>query len=82
MSRATTPKYQRQRRDGKPDLAYVRIEGRKVYLGEFDTEDSRRAYLRTLQEWRAGTGLAIGRDDFTVAELCSAFRKHAEAYYL
>jgi len=38
------PKYRRQRRDGKADLGFVEVHGRRVYLGEHGTKESRSEY--------------------------------------
>ena len=38
------PKYCRQKREGKPDLAFVKLKGKKHYLGEYDTEARSRRF--------------------------------------
>ncbi len=41
MSKSPLPKYRRQRRKDRPDLAFVELNGRRHYLGQYDTEDSK-----------------------------------------
>src|SRR5262245_11312794 len=68
--------------------AYVRIDGRRIYLGRFNTQESRDAYDRAIGEWigkgRHSTAAVHpscvpGRR--TVSTVISEFWKHAEAYY-
>ena len=42
------PKYCRQRRKGRPDRAYVKIDGKRVYLGDYGTPESRRKYREAI----------------------------------
>jgi integrase len=78
------PKY----RHYKPkDLAVVRIDGRDVYLGKYDSPESHEKYRRTIAEWLSGTPTAsppqqAAAPGLTVAELILAYHKHAEAYYV
>lgn len=78
MSRV--PKYCRHR--GR-NLAYVRINGQAVYLGRWQSEESRREYDRIVAELLSGRGKSAGREnhDLTVAELLDQFRQYAESYY-
>ncbi|QDV34672.1 site-specific integrase [Tautonia plasticadhaerens] len=72
----------------------VRIDGRDVYLGRFDSDESRERYRRVVAEWLStGTapepsrgvapGGAGGRPPGgpTVAELLVRFLRHAEVHY-
>src|SRR5262249_52545510 len=81
--------YQPKYRHYKPkDLAVVRLAGRDVYLGKFDSPESGQKYYRVLAEWKA-TGSAPGpapasasaADTPTVAELILRFWGHAERHY-
>ncbi len=42
------PKYCRQRRKGRPNRAYVKIDGKRVYLGDYGTPESRRKYREAI----------------------------------
>jgi integrase len=56
---------------------------RDVYLGVFDSAESKDAYQRVISEHKtcpAATVLTRG-DDLTVNELAAAFKAHAESYY-
>ena len=35
------PKYRKQTKRGGPDLAFVELQGRRVYLGPYDSAESR-----------------------------------------
>ncbi len=48
-----TPSYRRQGRRNGSDLAFVQIDGRRHYLGPYDTAASREQYHRTIAEWEA-----------------------------
>jgi hypothetical protein len=82
------PKYRRYR---PKNLAVVRIDGRDVYLGKYDSPENWEKYGRLLTERRAhgissSTPSADGnrtpdRSDFTVSEVILAFWRHAEVYY-
>jgi hypothetical protein len=78
MSRV--PKYCRHR--GR-NLAYVRINGQPLYLGRWQSDESRREYDRIVAELLSGRGKSAGHDnhDLTVAELLDQFRQYAEGYY-
>ena len=39
-----TPKYRRQKRSGRPDIAFVQLGDKRIYLGDFDTPQSRQKY--------------------------------------
>ena len=59
LSRQHLPKY----RHYKPkNLAVVRIDGRDVYLGRYDSPESREKYRRVVAEWltRIPTAPACG----------------------
>jgi integrase len=87
------PKY----RHYKPkDLAVVRLGGRDVYLGKFNSPESWEKYGRVLAEWHATgaspapvkhSGPAAGDahqpdpDALSVSELILAFWRHAERHY-
>lgn len=62
--------------------AVVTVDGRDVYLGDWNTTKSRREYKRVVAEWMAAGGtLPKPANDLTIAELCAAFMRHATDYY-
>ena len=79
----TPPSY----RHHKPsDQAVVTIDGKDVYLGKYDTEESREEYDRRIAEW-----LSNGRqqpppedkekEELVIGDLMLAYNRHANAYY-
>jgi integrase len=79
-----SPKYCRQSRPGKPDLAYVVLKnGPRVYLGTYDSEESQHQYHRVLAEWHAtGTTEARVSSDLTITELLDRYLAYAEKVYV
>ncbi|MEX2113540.1 MAG: site-specific integrase [Pirellulales bacterium] len=81
MSNATLriPSYRRHKATGQ---AVVTIGGRDIYLGKFNSADSRREYNRAIAEWTVHGGtLPKQSSDLTITELCAAFLRHAATYY-
>jgi integrase len=77
-----TPGYRRQRRKGKPDLAFVEFDGQRHYLGTYDTPDSRRRYATIIAEWQAaGYSPPVEVDALTITELVDRYWTHAKAHY-
>ena len=63
--------------------AYVRLNGRMIYLGRHDKPDSRIRYNQMIAEWLANNRrLPVSPEEITVPELCAAYLKHAESYYV
>lgn len=60
--------------------AYVRVNGRMVYLGEFNSPQSRCKYAEIIAEWSAGNLNAFGQS-ISVARLAIAYTSHAKLYY-
>jgi len=76
-----TPKYRKQKSTGG-DRAFVELNGSRLYLGQWNTPESRAKYHRLLKEWEsAGRQLISVQGDLTVIKLCEAFLRHAETYY-
>ena len=78
-----TPKYRHHRGTGQ---AFVRLDGRDVYLGRYDSDQSRAEYARLIAAWLANKRrmpLPDGpqKDDPEVVELIDQFWTHAESYY-
>ena len=59
--RKKTPSYRRQRRKNGSDLAFVEIDGRRHYLGPYETAASREQYHRLIAEWEAAGGDLLER---------------------
>jgi len=77
------PKYRHQK---ARDLAVVRIDGRDVYLGRYDSPESHEAYNRAVAEWFA-RGDAPPKTETeptapTVIELLPAYLRHVDSYYI
>lgn len=80
------PAYQHHKPSGQ---AYIRFTTggvrRVVYLGKYDTPESRAEYRRVTAELEtAGTAVVVARSagpDLTVNEVLLAFLRHAETYY-
>ena len=63
--------------------AYVRLNGRMFYLGRHDKPDSRIRYNQMIAEWLANNRrVPVSREEIMVPELCAAYLKHAESYYV
>jgi integrase len=80
--RKNTPSYCLHKTSGR---AYVTLDGKPVYLGDYGTPESRENYDRAVGEWMAnGRRLApppTPVNTFTIAELLVAFKRHAEEYH-
>ena len=82
MARNKSPKYQRQRRGGENDLAFVELNVNRFYLGKYGTDESKREYRRFVIEWMSRDGLPCADDRYiTVLELVSAFWEHSKRHY-
>ena len=77
---STLPSYRRHKASG---LAVVTINSRDVYLGHWNSEESRNKYERVIAEWIATRHAATTKDreSLTVDRLWSAFLRHAEVHY-
>lgn len=76
------PTYRRLKEKGRPDRAFVELNGRRIYLGKYGTEESKRKFFRVLAEWTAnGRQLTVGQTELTIVELIARFWRHAEQYY-
>jgi integrase len=76
-----TPKYRHHK---VRNLAVVTIDGRDIYLGVYNSPESREAYDRHMAEWFAnGRTLAVApaAGGMTVTELMAAFWVHVENTY-
>ena len=61
--------YLRKRRSDRPnDAAYTLVDGRRIYLGRYDSLESRDKYRRVVAEWQAYRELPVKPDVITVDE--------------
>ncbi len=86
----SVPKYRHHKASGQ---AVVTLNGRDIYLGPFQSEQSKDAYDRLISEWLANnrrvcTEPSIGwsngarGDEFTVNELFLAYWNFVQGYYV
>ena len=76
MPRRSIPRYCLHRGSGQ---AYVKVDGKRHYLGVHGTEHSQREYARAIADWQARqSSAAIG---LTVGQLCLLFTEFADTYY-
>ena len=81
ISQPITPTYRRHRSQGL-DRAFVLLNGKRIYLGPYDTLESRRKFDRVVAEWLVGgRQLKPQADTPTIGELCDRFLQHADGYY-
>ena len=81
-AKPSIPKYRRQKRPQSCDVAFVELNGKRHYLGDYNTPESKQRYHRLLAEWSANGGrLVVDAGDITIVELCAAFWAHAQQYY-
>lgn len=79
------PKYRLHKPSG---LAVVRLNGRDIYLGQYNGTESRQKYGRLISEWLANNRLLVppgGLDspnDLTINELVLAYLDFANQYYV
>ena len=63
--------------------AYVRLNGQMMYLGRHDKPEWRTRYNQLIAEWLANDRrLPVSREEVTATELCAAYLRHAESYYV
>ncbi|HEY2585967.1 MAG TPA: site-specific integrase [Tepidisphaeraceae bacterium] len=73
------PAYSRHRASGQ---AVVTIDNRDIYLGKWNTLESRQKYNRIIGEWQAnGRRLPVPERDVLVVEIIDRFAQHAQVYY-
>lgn len=72
------PTYRLHKTSGR---AYVYLNGKAVYLGQYGTEESKRAYDRVKAEWLSNRSTKASRKGMLLSDVCLAFLEHAEGYY-
>lgn len=77
------PKYCRQKRKGKPDAAFCKVNGRRVYLGIHGSAKSRSKYAELISGGHHAddTCLPTPSTDPTVTELIAGYLDFACTYY-
>jgi integrase len=81
MTRTHLPKYRRQR-NKYGDLAFVELNGKRHYLGKYDSPESKADYKRLLVEWAVGNRQPVApTNEITVVELIARYWGHVESYY-
>src|SRR5262245_26935947 len=84
------PGYLRHRDRKRGDRAFVLIGGKRIYLGAYDSPESREAYEREVARWFANgrkaapetkATPATSSDGTSLVEVIEAFWKHAKTYY-
>lgn len=80
----TLPKLTRQKESGRPDRAFVRLDGRKIACGRWGTPEAQQRYERAIAEWLAnGKRVPVRQDEVvTVAVLADRYLGHAQRYYV
>lgn len=74
------PSYRRHKPTGQ---AVVTLNGRDIYLGAWNTKQSRAEYDRLIGEWlAAGRCLPKPETDLTIAELALRYLRFADGYYV
>ena len=80
----SVPKYRRHKGTGQ---AIVQVNGRRHYLGKWDSPKSKEAYARFVAELAVSPAatkalpLATPSSEFTVVELVAAYVEYAQGYY-
>ncbi len=60
--------------------AYTRINGRMIYLGDYDSKESRTKWAEIVSDWSAGNLDKYG-ESVSVSRLAVAYTRHAKTYY-
>lgn len=58
--------------------ARVRINGKDIYLGPFDSPESKERYREVLQEWGCGESIVVS---ISIGVLCLRYLEYAKIYY-
>ena len=81
MPKPTTPRVPSYRRHKPTGQAVVTINGRDIYLGKWNSAESKAEYDRLIAEFLANGRRLQSDADATVVEVLNAYRKFAENYY-
>jgi integrase len=78
------PKYCRQKCKSRSDRAYVRINGKTIMLGKYDSKCSRQKYAELITDLLGANAEASelkSPTDLTLTELMAAYLGHVDEYY-
>ena len=73
-----TPSYRLHKPSGQ---AVVTINGQDVYLGKFNSPESRAEYDRVIAEWLGNGRQSLVTSDVTINEVILRFLKHVDILY-
>ena len=76
MLKAKQPAYRKQKRQGKPALAFAEIKGVRRYLGVFNSPESHQQYKQLVAELNSSGGGQLtpaDPDDSRVVELVERY---------
>jgi hypothetical protein len=85
------PSYRRHKSSGQAIVTLTDPSGqhRDVLLGKYGTTESRKEYARVISEWEAAGRCLVphsaegsAKPDLSINELCLAYWRHAENYYV
>jgi len=76
------PKYRKQIRKNKVDLAFVVIKGQRYHLGNYNSPVSIEKYQQYLASYHVNGGHAsVSVDELLIVELIDRFWHHAKTHY-
>ena len=87
MAKKTVPSYRRQKRAKGTDSAFVEVDGQRVYLGPYNSPESREHYAQTLTALESGkrNGMRVHNvsspHTVTISACVAAYWEFAETYY-
>jgi integrase len=66
----------------KSGLGYLKLNGRRVYLGRFGTSECSKNFKLELAKWELAGRVVLPLDSLTVVEMIAKFREHSRSYYI
>lgn len=82
MAKTRTPRTPSFRLHKPTRQGFAEINGRRHYLGRYDSPEAKRKYHRLIAEWIAGGyRLPVAPQDITLPEVCDAYIAYAKTYY-
>jgi integrase len=75
------PPYCRQRETSRPDRAFVRIDGKKIFLGRHGSPKSKAKYAEVIANPAEGHSSLVPLTASTIPELILSYLKFASSYY-
>ena len=81
-NKARIPKLRRQKRPQGQDMAFVELNGSRIYCGVWNSPEADEAYRAALAEWAArGRQAPTPRNDALIVECVQAYKRYLETYY-